>query len=116
VRECWNDEQSKEWHKSITPLLQYSITPCLVIPMRSEELPKKIEVTAYSGHKANERPLSFMVDDRMLEVRDIIDRWYGVDHDYFKVLASDGTAYLLRWNRLLDTWFLVRIYEKEGKH
>ena len=84
--------------------------------MRSEELPKKIQVTAYSGYKANERPLSFVLEDRTLEVRDIIDRWYGVEHDYFKVLASDGTVYLLRWNRLLDSWFLVRVYEKTDGH
>ncbi|MEW6665605.1 MAG: hypothetical protein AB1512_10360 [Thermodesulfobacteriota bacterium] len=84
--------------------------------MLSDGLPKKIEVTAYSGYKANERPLSFVLDDTTLEVRDIIDRWYGVDHDYFKVLASDGTVYLMRWNRVQDSWFLVRVYEKSGEH
>ena len=84
--------------------------------MKPDELPRKIEVTAYSGYKANERPLSFTFDDRTLEVRDIIDRWYGVEHDYFKVLAGDGTVYLIRWNRLRDLWFLVRVYEKTGRH
>jgi hypothetical protein len=82
--------------------------------MRSDELHRKIQVTAYSGYKANERPLSFVLDDKTLEVRDIIDRWYGVEHDYFKVLADDGAVYLLRWNRHRDIWFLVRVYEKEG--
>jgi hypothetical protein len=83
--------------------------------MRPDELPRKIQVTAYSGYKANERPLSFVLDDKRLEVKDLVDRWYGVEHDYFKVLASDGTVYLLRWNRQLDMWFLVRAYEKTGE-
>ena len=51
--------------------------------MSEQMLPKKIEVVAYSGYKANERPLYFVLDKRKLEVADIIDRWYGVEHDYF---------------------------------
>jgi hypothetical protein len=46
----------------------------------------------------------------------IIDRWYGVDHDYFKALADDGRIYLLKWDRTADLWFLVEVMEKEGKH
>ena len=61
--------------------------------------PKRIEVVAYSGYKANERPISFTVDNREVEVRDITDRWYDVEHDNFKVLGDDGKIYLLRWKR-----------------
>lgn len=77
--------------------------------MNNFSLPKKIEVNAYSGYKANERPISFTLDDRKIEVRKIIDRWYGVDYDYFKVLAGDGKIYLLRWHRTLDSWSLEKI-------
>ena len=70
---------------------------------------KNIEVNAYSGYKANERPISFILDDRKLKVVKIIDRWYGVDYDYFKVLANDGKLYLLRWHRTLDEWSLQKI-------
>lgn len=84
--------------------------------MYSNQLPKKVEVIAYSGYKANERPLFFFLEQTRLEVRDIIDRWYGVDNDYFKVLASDGNVYLLKWQRLLDVWLLVKVYEKMGVH
>ena len=72
-------------------------------------IPQKIEVMAYSGYKANERPLSFVLDSRKLEVIHIMDRWYGEEHDYFKVLADDGKVYLLRWHRTLDSWFLEKI-------
>ena len=84
--------------------------------MSGDSLPKKIEVGAYSGYKANERPLYFVLDGRKLEVRNIIDRWYGVEHDYYKVLAHDGKVYLLRWHRTLDLWFLEKIIERVGKH
>lgn len=84
--------------------------------MSGDSLPKKIEVGAYSGYKANERPLYFILDGQKLEVQNIIDRWYGVEHDYYKVLAQDGRVYLLRWHRTLDLWFLEKIIERLGKH
>jgi hypothetical protein len=70
---------------------------------------------AYSGYKANERPLSFVLDGERLEVQNVIDRWYGVENDYFKVAATDGKVYLLRWHRNLDLWFLEKIMERIGK-
>ena len=83
--------------------------------MVSGSFPRRIEVVAYSGYKANERPLYFFLDHQKLEVRHIIDRWYGVEHDYFKVLAQDGKVYLLKWDRFLDLWFIERIVERYGK-
>ena len=74
---------------------------------------KIIEVVAYSGYKANERPLYFILNNQKLEVRNVIKRWYGVEHDYFKVLADDGKVYLMRWQRTLDLWFLVKITEAQ---
>jgi len=43
-----------------------------------------------------------------------LDRWYGEEHDYYKVLADDGKVYLIRWHRFLDSWFLVKVLEKPG--
>lgn len=80
------------------------------------DFPKRVEVIAYSGYKANERPLSFVLDGTRLEVKDVVDRWYGVESDYFKVLAGDGKIYLLKWQRYLDVWLLVHVSEKMGKH
>jgi hypothetical protein len=77
--------------------------------MNNISLPQKIEVIAYSGYKANERPLSFTMNNRKLEVTSIIDRWYGEEHDYFKVLADDGKVYQLRWHRTMDFWSLEKI-------
>ncbi len=82
----------------------------------SMEFPKKIEVVAYSGYKANERPLYLVLDEQRLEVKNTLDTWYGVEHDYFKVLADDGKVYLLKWHRSLDLWFVEKILERLGKH
>ena len=82
----------------------------------SMEFPKKIEVVAYSGYKANERPLYLVLDEQRLEVKNTLDTWYGVEHDYFKVLADDGKVYLLKWHRSLDLWFIEKILERLGKH
>ncbi|RLC30283.1 hypothetical protein DRH13_04565 [Candidatus Woesebacteria bacterium] len=68
---------------------------------------KEITVVAYSGYKANERPLRLLIDEKDLEVEQIIDRWCGVEHDYFKCLANDGQVYLLKWHRIHDQWFLL---------
>ncbi len=84
--------------------------------MSEGDLPKKIRVTGYSGYRLNERPLFFVFDNRKYQVENVIDRWYGEDYDYFKVLADDGRIYLIRWHRIDDTWFVVKIMERLGKH
>jgi hypothetical protein len=74
----------------------------------------KIEVIAYSGYKANERPMYFVLGLKKMEVKSVVDRWYGPEHDYFKVLSDNGRVYIIKWNRTLDAWFLVRILDDEG--
>lgn len=83
------------------------------MPMK---FPKKIEVVAYSGYKANERPLCLILDEQRLGVKRTLDTWYGVEHDYFKVLADNGKVYLLKWHRSLDMWFIEKVLERLGKH
>jgi len=80
--------------------------------MDKNSLPKKIEVGAYSGYKANERPLYLIVNDTRLEVKEILDRWYSEEHDFFQVLAGDGKVYLINWHRTRDIWTLVSVSNK----
>ncbi len=84
--------------------------------MEREMTPWEITVTAHSGYKANERPLSFEVEGRRLAVTSIADRWYGENDDYFKVATDDGKVYIIKWNRSIDRWFLVRVSEMAGIH
>lgn len=67
-----------------------------------------MQVRCYSGYKADERPVSFLLQDgERRTVENVIDQWYGEDHTYFKVLADDHMVYLLRHDRSLDEWALV---------
>ncbi len=73
-----------------------------------------VEVEAYSGHRLNERPLSFVFRGRKHEVREVRDRWYeggpepGTPHlSYFKVITREGQECLLRYNRLFDSWSVL---------
>ena len=77
---------------------------------------RRVEVVSYSGYKANERPLYVIIDDRKVGVEQVVDRWYGEAHDYFKVLTEEGKIYLLKWHRRLDIWFLVKVMDRFGKH
>lgn len=69
---------------------------------------KKVEVGAYSGYRANERPLFFILGDQRIDVRDVISRKRELERDLFEILADDGKVYLLSWHRTLDLWFLEK--------
>ena len=76
----------------------------------------RIEVMAYAGYKANERPLYFLLNHQRLDVKKVLDHWLGQEHDYFKVLADDGREYLLKLNRFLGSWFLVKAVKGSEGH
>jgi len=65
-----------------------------------------IHVDAYSGYRANERPLRFELDDETYEIAAIEDRWQDPDAEYFKVRGTDGKVYLLRYEERADEWTL----------
>jgi hypothetical protein len=72
-----------------------------------------IQVEAYSGHKADERPLRFLLGDRWLVVEDVEDRWYDPEAIYFRVRADDGAIYILRHDERADEWTLAS-YRRSG--
>ena len=74
---------------------------------KGEKMGTPIKVESYSGYKADERPATFTVAEQTLQVMDLVDRWYDIDHNYFKVLADDNRFYLLRHDMNSDQWELV---------
>src|SRR3954462_11079813 len=52
-------------------------------------------VDCHAGHRGEETPRRFDLGGRVREVLEVLDRWYGPDHRYFKVRAPDG-VYILR--------------------
>jgi hypothetical protein len=77
--------------------------------MKLDSRLKTIRVSSYSGYKVNERPMKFTFRGRELTVLELLDRWYGIDHSYFKVLADDSKIYLIRYNQHDDLWTLEKI-------
>ena len=67
----------------------------------------KIRVNTYAGYKANERPQAIVMGGKSLKVEEILDRWTGEDHDYFKLKADDGALYIIRYDRESDEWELT---------
>jgi len=65
-----------------------------------------IHVTAYSGHKANERPRDFTVDEELYEIDEIEDRWYEPEAMYFRVRTTEGKRFILRYTESDDEWTL----------
>ena len=55
-----------------------------------------VQVECYAGHKAEERPVRFHLDDHDYLVEEVLDQWYGPNDSYFKVRADDGNLYILR--------------------
>jgi len=68
-----------------------------------------LKVECYSGYKADERPLRFIPVARQAqayEVIEILDQWYGVGYQCFKIRADDRNIYILRHSETNDAWTL----------
>jgi hypothetical protein len=68
-----------------------------------------IKVETYSGYTADERPVSFIIREKNFTVEEIMDRWYGEEHDYFKLKADDAYTYIIRYDRTTHEWELVKM-------
>ena len=65
-----------------------------------------VYVDAYSGHKANERPRQFTLDEQIYEIAAVLDQWYEPSATYLKVQSTEGKTYLLRYDEEADDWTL----------
>lgn len=70
-----------------------------------------IKVECYSGYKADERPVSFILNDKKIMVDRTIEQWRTPDADHFKVMADDGKRYQLVHDTIKDGWILEKIFE-----
>jgi len=66
----------------------------------------EMRVECYAGHRADERPLRFVIRGRHFEVHELDGRWYSPEASYFRVLADDGNYYVLRHDEAQDFWTL----------
>jgi hypothetical protein len=69
---------------------------------------QRVQVECYSGYKADERPLRFLLGEICYSVEKVLDQWYGPGSTYFRVKADDGNLYVLRhsWGEDPFLWTL----------
>jgi hypothetical protein len=70
-----------------------------------------IKVSAYSGHRGNERPLSLVINDETMTVVEILDKWieegfYGrVRKRFFIVKTDNNHNYKIFIDETSSEWF-----------
>lgn len=79
----------------------------------AEALPVNIRVQCYAGYRADESPVRFFLGERKIEIVEILDRWVGEDHRYFKVKGDDGAFWILRHAVRTDVWELT-MHDRTG--
>ncbi|MBI5967503.1 MAG: hypothetical protein HY882_06580 [Deltaproteobacteria bacterium] len=83
--------------------------------MKKEWVFEEIDVECYAGHKGEETPRAIIHQGKRYEILEVLDRWYqaGPDprdlrHDYFKVKATGGEIFLIRYTPRFQAWTLCR--------
>jgi len=66
----------------------------------------EIRVECYAGYRSEEEPRAFWLGERRLSVMELVDRWLEPASRCFKVKASDGDLYILRYDAARDVWEL----------
>ncbi len=64
----------------------------------------RCQVETYSGSRLHERPRRFTWGGQWLEVRLILARGQEPDGLCFKIAATDGRRYVLKYSHLRDDW------------
>jgi hypothetical protein len=71
---------------------------------------ERIDVISYSGRKAEERPLTFILRGLRIDVVEITDRWIEegvsdrVRRRFFRVRGSDGGIHRICYDESLREW------------
>lgn len=66
-----------------------------------------LEVISVQNIHGDPEPRGFMLGGRRIDISQIIDRWLSSDYGYYKFDGSDGHRYILRHDRLSETWELT---------
>ena len=74
----------------------------------------QVRVECYAGHQGEETPRRLFVDERAIEVAEVLDQWLAPDHCYFKVLGANGALYILRHDVERGFWILT-FFERRSK-
>jgi hypothetical protein len=75
---------------------------------------KLVEVKTISKGPGGPVPDELSVDGETFSVRGITDRWFDARANYFKVVASNGIAYLLRQDLQQPIWTVVHAWRLDA--
>lgn len=67
----------------------------------------QVQVETYVDEGGTEKISRFRFDNRVVEVADTLDQWYGADHRYVKVKGCAGDVYILRHDQSRADWELT---------
>jgi hypothetical protein len=70
-----------------------------------------IQVMAYSGYKPNERPCTFLIEEDLYDIHEVIQRWREPFFEFFKVRTTNGKKFVLRCERDTEEWALCSEYD-----
>ena len=45
--------------------------------------------------------------EHRIDIKEIVDQWYGPDYRYVKVRGQDNSIYILRCDEICDRWELI---------
>jgi hypothetical protein len=72
----------------------------------------EVQVECYAGYRGEETPRRVKFGERVVDVKQVLDRWLAPDHRYFKFEGDDGATYILRHDVAEQRWELT-LYEKQ---
>jgi hypothetical protein len=75
--------------------------------MLKDGQPLCIVVECYAGYRGEETPRRFRLGNRVIEIAEVVDRWFAPDHRYFKVQTAEGEMYILRNDMTTGVWELT---------
>jgi hypothetical protein len=75
----------------------------------------KVKVESSPDAKGQESPTRFLLGSRIIEVKEVSDRWLGEQACYFRVLGSDQNSYILTGPMEDGTWELVSFTHKDSR-
>jgi hypothetical protein len=73
-----------------------------------------LQVESCAGLHGDLEPLAFLLGGQRIDVVEIVDRWIGAEHSYFRVAASDHCMYILRYTLPLRQWELTLFQAPAG--
>jgi hypothetical protein len=67
---------------------------------------RTVRVECYAGYRGDERPIRVQINEQMVDVAEVDDRWYSPGATFFRVLLANGERYVLRREDAQDLWTL----------